>query len=150
MSNSSNPGSRAPRNALDAALSGTSGDPVRRALWLDAMDLQLRAALPSTLAAHARLANIDGEKLVLLVNSPVWRARMRLAAPDLLRAARSIGLEVRQLVVKTSLLTAPHPGGDRPPRPRSAAAGRALRDALDCLEADPAAGRPQAPSESAK
>jgi hypothetical protein len=91
-----------PRAALDALLANSAGDPVRRALWLDSLDLRLRPRLPPSLAAHARLANVDGAKLVFVVDSPVWHARLRLAASDLLDAARSLGLDVSQLVVKTT------------------------------------------------
>ncbi|MEP6634086.1 MAG: DUF721 domain-containing protein [Luteimonas sp.] len=92
-----------PQAALDALLANAAGDPIRRAVWLDALDVRLRPLLPPSLAAHARLANVDGAKLVFVVDSPVWHARLRLAASDLLDAARSIGLEVSDLVVKTTM-----------------------------------------------
>jgi len=72
-------------------------------VWLDTLDLRLRPHLPPSLAAHARLANVDGSKLVFVVDSPVWHARLRLASSDLLDAARSVGLDVSELVVKTTL-----------------------------------------------
>lgn len=95
-----------PQVALDALLGGEASDPIRRALWLEALDLQLRPCLPPGLAAHARLANIDRGRLVYLVDAPVWHARVRLAATDILDAARSFGLEVTDLVVKTA--SGPH------------------------------------------
>src|SRR3546814_16144672 len=82
-----------PRKALDALFAGSTADPLRRALWLDALEQRLRPHLPPSLAAHARFANVDGARLVFVVDSPVWRARLRLAAPELLDAARSVGLE---------------------------------------------------------
>lgn len=91
-----------PRTAIDALLGGDASDPIRRALWLEALDHQLHPYLPPGLAAHARLANIDRGRLVYLVDAPVWHARMRLAATDILDAARSIGLEATDLVVKTA------------------------------------------------
>jgi len=100
-------------------LSGTSADPIRRALWLDALDQRLRPCLPPSLAAHARLANVTGAqattgagmagvklaglKLVFLVDSPVWHARLRLATPELLDAARSIGLTFQQSLTEVLL-----------------------------------------------
>ena len=92
-----------PQPALDALLANSVGDPIRRALWLDTLDLRLRPYLPPSLAAHARLANVDGTKLVFLADSPVWHARLRLAGPGLLDAARSVGLDVTELVVKTTM-----------------------------------------------
>ena len=91
-----------PRTAIDALLGGDASDPIRRALWLEALDHQLHPCLPPGLAAHARLANFDRGRLVYLVDAPVWHARLRLAATDILDAARSIGLEATDLVVKTA------------------------------------------------
>lgn len=109
-------------------------------MQLDALDHLLRPHLPPSIAAHARLANINGAKLVFVVDSPVWHARLRLAAPALLETARSIGLDVSGLVVKTT--TQPlHPPGRAIPRPvsMSAAATEGLRAALASLR-EPGAG----------
>lgn len=126
----------APRTALDALLAGAAGDPIRRALWLDTVDLRLRPCLPPSLAAHARVANVDGAKLVLIVDSPVWRARLRLAAPALLVAARSIGLEITQVVIKTATASLqPAPAPQAAAVPISAAARNALQAALASLDA---------------
>lgn len=133
----------APQAALDALLAGPSGDPLRRALWLDAMDLRLRNCLPAELAAHARLANIDRSgKLVFVVDAPVWRAKLRLAAAEVLDAARSIGLGATDLIVKTTIT----PLIDKPTRvertakPMSTASRDALRAALDSLQDPDSAG----------
>lgn len=92
-----------PRAALDALLAEPAGDPVRRALWLDTLDQRLRPHLPPGAAAHARLANIRGDRLVYIVDGPAWHARVRLASQELVDAARSIGLDVAGLSVKTTL-----------------------------------------------
>ena len=121
-----------PQAPLDALLADAGFAPLRRALWLDALDLRLRPCLPPALAAHARLANLDGDRLVFVVDGPVWRAKLRLAAPEVLDAARSLGLGVTQLVVKTSSEPAPRNGSPQA-RPMSAAARSALQAALDSL-----------------
>lgn len=126
---------RAPRAALDALLGDAAGgNPIRRALWLDELDRRLSPLLPPPLAAHARLANIDGDRLVYLVDSPVWHARLRLACDPLVDAARSLGLDVTRLVVRT---TRQLPGTQTPAvpavRPVSATARAAVRDALASL-----------------
>jgi len=125
----------APRAALDALLAGAAGDPIRRAIWLDAVDLRLRPHLPPSLAAHARVANVDGAKLVFLVDSPVWRARLRLAVPVLLASARSIGLEITEVVIKTATAPLqPAPAATRAVVPMSAAARETLQAALASLD----------------
>lgn len=127
------PRASAPQAALDALLGDASGaNPVRRALWLDKLDQRLRPLLPPPLAAHARLANVDGARLVFLVDSPVWHAKVRLAANDLLDAARSLGLDVTQVVVKTALQP-PVAHAQRTATPISATANQAVRDALASL-----------------
>ena len=132
-------GPPAPRAALDALLAGADADPLRRALWLDALDQRLRPLLPPALAAHARLANVDGARLVFLVDAPVWHARLRLASAQLVDAARSVGLDVGEVVVKVA--TAPlrtDAPAQAAPMPMSAAA----RDALQAALAPPARGKP--------
>ena len=127
-----------PRDALEALLAEPAGNPIRRALWLDGLDRRLRPLLPPSLAAHARLANFDNGKLVFVVDAPVWRAKLRLAAPELLDAARSVGLDAAELIVKTTAPAAAPVQPSRKALPMSAAAQKALADALASLkEPDP-------------
>jgi hypothetical protein len=126
---------------MEALLADAAFDPLRRALWLDALDQRLRPSLPPSLAAHARLANLDGGRLVYVVDAPVWRAKLRLVAPALLDAARSLGLGVAELVVKAT--TDPiHPSKRPDPKatPMSAAAKEALQFALASLKDPDEAG----------
>lgn len=131
-----------PQAPLDALLADAAFDPLRRALWLDALDQRLRPALPPSLAAHARLANLDGGRLVYIVDAPVWRAKLRLATIEVLDAARSLGLGVTELVVKVTTLPI-HPPERAGPKamPMSAAARDALRAALASLK-DPGENDP--------
>ncbi|MDL5365184.1 DciA family protein [Xanthomonas sp. NCPPB 2654] len=126
----------APMPALDAALADKVGDPLRRALWLDALDRQLRPHLPPNLASRCRLANVNGEQLVFLVYSPVWHARVRLAEADILAAARSLGLKATRVTVKiaTSPAHSPMQQARNKPAPVSAATHKGLRDALASLQ----------------
>lgn len=124
-----------PTAALDALLAESAGDPIRRAMWLDELDRRLRPLLPPALAAHARLANYERGRLVFVVDAPVWRAKLRLLAPELLDAARSIGLAPVEFVVKTSLV--PNTPPLQTPRKTvtmSAAAKEALQAALASLK----------------
>lgn len=128
---------KGPRAALDALAADPAGhSPIRRALWLDALDRTLRPHLPVSLGAHARLANVDGARLVYLVDSPLWNASLRLAAPALLDAARSHGLDVRELRVRTTTQPLFPPARvETTVRPLSASAPQGLRDALASLRA---------------
>lgn len=122
-----------PTAALDAALVGASADPIRRAIWLDALDRRLVPLLPPALAPHARLANVDGNRLVFLVDSPIWHARLRLSADVLLDAARSIGLDVSDIVVRTSTRPLRAPAADAGRPPIGGAPSAAARDALQAV-----------------
>lgn len=86
-----------------------------------------------------RLANFSNGKLVFLVESPIWRAKARLAAPELLDAARSVGLDAAEVVVKaTTTPLAPPVRVERTAVPMSAAARDALLAALASLkDSDP-------------
>ena len=123
-----------PRAALDALLAGSTGSTLRRAQWLDAVDQLLRPHLPPLLAAHARLANIRGDRLVYVVDAPVWHAKLRLASPALVDAARSVGLEVTGLSVKTTTQPLrPLPPAATRHAPMSAAGQSKLEAALALL-----------------
>ncbi|AMJ57667.1 MULTISPECIES: DciA family protein [Stenotrophomonas] len=125
----------APKQALEAAMADKAGNPLRRALWLDAMDRQLRPHLPPALANRCRLANVDGEHLVFLVESPVWHAKVRLAEDQLLDAARSIGLKATRVTVKTATASAHSPvRNDQRSTAVSEATHKGLRDALAALQ----------------
>ena len=127
-------GSQTVQPALNTLLGGAAGDPLRRALWLDDMDRRLRPLLPPALAAHARLGNVDGSRLVLLVDAAVWHARTRLAGPQILEAARSLGLDVTVLSVRTTTRPASPPPPAKPrSRPLSPRAEQALREAVTLL-----------------
>lgn len=129
----------APQAALDALLLGAAGDPVRRAMWLDALDQRLRTCLPQPLAAHAQLANVDRDRLVFVVDAPAWHARLRMHGPQLLDAARSLGLQATTLVVRISRKAAPTQEAARQRvTPMSEPVRRALEAALASLAEDPA------------
>jgi hypothetical protein len=134
------PGTAAPagiRAALDALLAEAAGNPLRRALWLDTVDQLLRPCLPPLVAAHARLANVRGDRLVFVVDAPVWHAKVRLATRELVDAARSVGLDVAGLSVKTTLQPLrPLPPAARTAPPMSAAGQSQLEAALALLRSD--------------
>ncbi len=86
--------------ACTAVKSGVLASILERAQWLAAIDASLRRCLPSGLADHCQLANIDGRKLVMLVNSPVWKSKLRIESERLLATAAALGLNADELVIK--------------------------------------------------
>jgi hypothetical protein len=108
------PGS--PSAALQAAEAGL-GPMFRRARELDRLDHLLRQNLPVALAENSRLANVDADKLVFLVNAPVWKSKLRIMADVLLDAASAAGYPARTLVVKVvppAASNSPEPGVGKP------------------------------------
>ena len=137
MPGSRSPSPSGPPGALQALLSEAVGDTLRRAQWLDTVDQLLRPHLPPGLAAHARLANVRGDKLVYVVDAPVWHAKLRLASQVLVDAARSVGLDVAGLSVKTTLQPLrPLPPAATTAAPMSAASQSQLEAALALLRSD--------------
>jgi len=107
-------------------------------MWLDAVDQLLRPCLPPVVAAHARLANVRGDRLVFVVDAPAWHARVRLATRELVDAARSVGLDVAGVSVRTTLQPLrPIPPVAHTAKPNvSAAAQSHLAAALALLRSD--------------
>jgi hypothetical protein len=122
-----------PRSPLDAARGTGLGGLVERAQWLDAIDRTLRLALPPQLARHCRLGNVRGGTLVFLVESPVWKAKLRLHAEAVLAAARELDIPADELLVKVSAAP-PGPKADTPPRPLSDHARACLRSAAEAVK----------------
>ncbi|TXK65169.1 DUF721 domain-containing protein [Alkalisalibacterium limincola] len=89
-----------PRPPLEVAREAGLGGVVDRALWLGTIDQTLRLALPPELAPHCRLGNVRDGTLVFLVNSPVWKAKLRLYADAILATARDLDIPASELLVK--------------------------------------------------
>lgn len=116
------------RTALSAALSSDPGHLVERAMQLHALDRQLRQSLPEPLAPHVKLGNLRDDRLVFLVDAPVWSARLRLYADILLDAARAAGLRASSITVKVATMQ-PVPPDAAPLSPLSPSARETLRAA---------------------
>ena len=109
--------------ALDAVLREPAGDTLRRAMWLEAVDRELRSKLPVALAPHIRVANVAQGRLSLRTHVAAWANRARLQSDDILQAARSIGLTVERVEIKVAPMAAlPRPVPEKPASPASRAA----------------------------
>lgn len=121
-------------------MASSAADPLRHAMKLDALEQQLRPCLPPALAEHCRLANITGDRLVFIVDSPVWNARLRLASNELIEVARSLGLGVNSVTSRVSMQSlSPSASANTPIQQQSPTAREALRVALAMLEESPSA-----------
>lgn len=105
---------------------------LRRARELDRLDRLLRQSLPAAMAENCRLANVDVDRLVFLVNAPVWKSKLRLMADLLLEAASAAGHPARALVVKVVPLSSSSP--ETIGKPLSEAVRESLRAAARSVE----------------
>lgn len=121
------------RPALSAALASVPDGLIERALQLHALDRQLRQSLPEPLASHVRLGNLRDDRLVFLADGPVWSARLRLYATNLLDAARAAGIPASDMTVKVATML-PVPPDEAPPSPLSPAARESLRAAAATVQ----------------
>ncbi|KFN43145.1 hypothetical protein N789_11320 [Arenimonas oryziterrae DSM 21050 = YC6267] len=126
-------GAGSPPQAVEAASAGL-GSLIARAQWLDGLDHLLRQSLPAALAGQCRLANVDQDKLVFLVNAPVWKNKLRLSEDVLLDAATAAGLSVRTLVVKVVPPSTPSSPGPVSGKPLSQAVRESLRTTAQSVE----------------
>ena len=116
------------QEALRSATSGDLGSVIERARTLDALDRRLRQSLPPALAAHVRLGNVRDGRLVFLVSSPIWKAKLRLHADVLRDAAAAAGLTASGMTVKVATMQ-PVPAGTTSHTPLSTTARETLRAA---------------------
>ena len=120
------------RAPTEVAASGDLGSVIERANQLAALDRQLRQSLPEPLASHVRLGNVRDGRLVFLVDSPVWKAKLRLYADVIRDAASAAGLVTGGMTVKVATMLAVPP--DAASLPLSNAARQTLRAAAATVE----------------
>ena len=106
---------------------------IRRARELDRLDRLLRQNLPVAVAENCRLANVERDRLVFLVNAPVWKSKLRMLADVLLEAAAAAGHPARALVVKV-VPPEPRNSPDAVGKPLSEAVRESLRTAARSVE----------------
>lgn len=67
---------------------------------LDRMSRRIIPLLPEPLAGHVRYAGLRNDRIVLLVESPVWASRARMDAPRVLAAVRKLGVAATSVSAK--------------------------------------------------
>jgi hypothetical protein len=103
------------------------------------LDVELRAAIPSPLDAHAHLATMHDGCVVLQADSPAWATQLRYKTPEILANLQRnpAFASIRSIRIRNAL-TAVEPS---PPPPLPRALGPAAADALRAQaesSADPA------------
>lgn len=96
----------------------------------------LRQVLPADLSGHCVLANVRGNTLVFLADSPLWATKLRLFHPALVDLARRrVSSELNRLSVKVARFD-PVPPEPAATKPLSDVAATHLKEAAGS-QADP-------------
>lgn len=90
---------------------------LERARRLQRLEQAVLRLLPENLSAHCTVQNLKSEILVLATSSPAWAARLRFAAPDLIKqlecqlalTIRTIQLRVEPETVEIQLVKSRQP-----------------------------------------
>lgn len=90
---------------------------LERARRLQRLEQTVLRLLPENLSAHCTVQNLKSEILVLATSSPAWAARLRFAAPDLIKqlecqlalTIRTIQLRVEPETVEIQLVKSRQP-----------------------------------------
>jgi len=116
---------------------GLLADLLARSRDLRKMDILLAELLPAPLNAHCRILSIRNTILVLAADSPVWAARLRFQAPQLVKqlvqhlSAKRYTIHVRVRPPETAPPSQPHKPVMRPGRQGIAALLQAAQTVSD-------------------
>lgn len=81
-------------NSKSAGLQGL----LQHTQQLNALNKRLMHLLPAPLPQHCTTAGIEQQQLILMTDSPVWATRLRLQAPNLIKALPEF--QIKSVVVK--------------------------------------------------
>ena len=74
---------------------------LERARRLQRLEQAVLRLLPENLSAHCTVQNLKSEILVLATSSPAWAARLRFAAPDLIKQLEcQLALTIRTIQLR--------------------------------------------------
>ena len=74
---------------------------LERARRLQRLEQTVLRLLPENLSAHCTVQNLKSEILVLATSSPAWAARLRFAAPDLIKQLEcQLALTIRTIQLR--------------------------------------------------
>lgn len=82
---------------------------LRKAGSMERVQQQVLRCLPKSLAPHVRISAFDQGQLTLLVESPVWKTKLRLAQNELIACCRAAGFEIEGIKVRTEIRPQPKP-----------------------------------------
>lgn len=111
---------------------------ITQAQKLEFLNNKLLDLLPAPLPLHCHLAKIDGQTLVIIVDSPSWSARLRYSIPDLITKLKHhsqffIPIKNIEIKVHPKWHTKPYHIPLKP-RPISKETSKCLKETADSIE----------------
>jgi hypothetical protein len=82
---------------------------LRKAGSMERVQQQVLQCLPKNLAPHVRVSAFKSGQLTLMVESPVWKTKLRLAQNELIACCRAAGFEIEEIKVRTEVRPQPKP-----------------------------------------
>jgi hypothetical protein len=123
-----------PIQDLISGVNPTLSGLVAAAKEIKVLNRLLDSALSQPLRNHVKVANVQGDRLVIQCDSPAWSARARLLVPRLLE---SINRQSRRTPIRQiQIITRPEPRRGRPPTPHRTEISEQSRKLLENVAAD--------------
>lgn len=107
---------------------------LKRAQMLEQLEVALLPLFPPPVPKHIRICNYEQGVLVLLVASPVWKAKMRMIKPDLIKKAEQAGIFITDIEVRTVPVLPARADDAQEKIAGSPTARKALSEAMQLLE----------------
>ncbi|TAN08393.1 MAG: DUF721 domain-containing protein [Rhodanobacteraceae bacterium] len=108
-------------------------DLAARAREIDLLSQRIIPLLPIPLRHHVQYASVRNDRILLLVESPVWATRARMEQAHILAAVHGIGLAATSVTAKVVPIQAPH-GSSATARPPSPHTAQCIREAAKAIK----------------
>ena len=123
-----------PIQDLISSVNPTLSGLVAAAKEIKVLNHLLDSALSQPLRAHVKVANVQGDRLVIQCDSPAWSARARLLAPRILESLNC--QSTRGPIRHIQVITRPEPRRGKSPAPRRSEISEQSRRLLANVAAD--------------
>ncbi|HSS62888.1 MAG TPA: DciA family protein [Gammaproteobacteria bacterium] len=123
-----------PIQDLISGVNPTLSGLVAAAREIKVLNRLLDSALSQPLRSHLKVANVQGDRLVIQCDSPAWSARARLLVPRLLESINRGS--TRAPIRNIQIITRPGPCRERSPAPRRTEISGQTRRLLENVAAE--------------
>jgi len=123
-----------PIQDLISGVNPTLSGLVAAAKEIKVLNRLLDSALSQPLRSHVKVANVQGDRIVIQCDSPAWSARTRLLVPRLLESINR--LPTRAPIRHIQIISRPEPRRGKSPTPGRTAISEQSRKLLETVATD--------------